>query len=68
MSEWRTIDTAPHEVDVLLFTSSVPGTVTRERPKYEVRPYSFGRAGSMSQHAFASHWMPLPEPPADGVR
>jgi hypothetical protein len=63
MSEWQPIETAPHGVDVLLFTPAIPGTISRDQPVYEVRPHSFGRPGSRSCHAFATHWMPLPESP-----
>lgn len=60
--EWQDIETAPHGVDVLLYTPSLPVVITRESDKYEVRPYSFGDIAK-SYHSTATHWMPLPVPP-----
>ncbi len=62
---WNPIDTAPHEVRVLMW--SPDGTM-------EVGFASFGQrtqlsngdiVSNMSCHGYATHWMPLPTPPAD---
>lgn len=57
---WRPIETnpPPHATDVLLW--SPDGTI-------EARAFSSGKRGdgwsSYSEHAFATHWQPLPSPP-----
>lgn len=62
--DWRSIETdePPHDVSVLLYTPPIERTVTREEARYEVRPYSHGRPGARSFHAYATHWMPLVPP------
>jgi hypothetical protein len=62
--EWQPIETAPHEVNVLLawVDSTFP-----EQWKMEAGMASWGwrRDGisNMSEHGQATHWMPLPAPP-----
>lgn len=63
--EWRPIETAPHETNVLLAWQdwSLPG-----RWRMEAGMASWGWrnevASTMSRHGEATHWMPLPTPPA----
>lgn len=57
---WRPIEEAPHAEPVILW-SPPPNQLM------ELRPYSTGRASqsgsSMSYHAWATHFRPLPQPP-----
>ena len=61
--DWRPIDTAPHGVEVLLW---FPGTQWSSG-KVEVGMAVWGWrnevANNISRHGYATHWMPLPEPP-----
>ena len=61
---WNSIDTAPHDVEVLLYSPPIDGVCDA---RIEVRPYSTGRrvglTSNISTHATATHWKPLPEPP-----
>jgi len=63
--EWRPIETAPHETNVLLawLDWSLPGLW-----RMEAGMASWGWrnevASTMSKHGEATHWMPLPAPPA----
>lgn len=63
--DWRPIETAPHEVNVLLAWRdwSLPG-----QWRMEAGEASWGWrnevASRMSRHGEATHWMPLPAPPA----
>ena len=63
---WRPIETAPHGDDVLLYC---PDRGDTNRSRIEVGPASQGwrneAVSNMSYHPWASHWMPLPPPPAD---
>lgn len=65
--EWRPIETAPHETLVLLYS---PGF---GHVRYEVGYASSGSRRTLSNgdvvsnqswHGYATHWMPLPSPPA----
>jgi len=67
-SQWRPIETAPHETLVLLYS---PPAWPSEA-KCEVGFASTGRRtpapdggifSNMSWHGYATHWMPLPFPP-----
>lgn len=67
-SQWRPIETAPHETLVLLYS---PPAWPSEA-KCEVGFASTGRRtpapdggsfSNMSRHGYATHWMPLPFPP-----
>ena len=58
--EWRPIDSAPDDVPVLLYTPQLHET---NPERVEVRPYRNTRSGSC--HAWATHWMPLPQPPKE---
>ena len=69
MSSWQPIETAPHETLVLLYS---PPAYPSEA-KIEVGFASSGREwpapdggrySNRSWHGYATHWMPLPEPPA----
>lgn len=59
---WLTIDSAPHDRDVLLGWRLSSGEWT-----CEVRPYSTGwrinGVSTISHHSWATHWQPLPAPP-----
>ena len=61
---WQSVETAPHGEDVLLYC---PEYGFASPAHVEVGPYSTGwrRDGysTMSYHARATHWRPLPEPP-----
>lgn len=63
---WQPIETAPHGEDVLLFCPD-RGCPTN-RARIELGQASHGERGngwsSMSFHSWATHWMPLPAPPA----
>ena len=63
--QWQDIATAPHDTDVLLFCPDLG--VQSNRARIELGPYSTGRrvgnTSSMSFHSWATHWMPLPNPP-----
>lgn len=65
-SEWQPIETAPHDVDILLAIPPSP-LVTRDW-SFEAGPASTGKrysngASTLSFHGSATHWMPLPDPP-----
>ena len=64
--QWQTIETAPHEQYVLLFC---PHRHESNPQRIEVGPATWGeRIGQRSNrgaHAWATHWMPLPKPPAE---
>lgn len=57
MSEWKTIDTAPMDVVILLAWEDS----FLRRWEYEAGMYGSTRGGW--RHGQATHWMPLPEPP-----
>lgn len=59
MSQWQPIETAPHGEYVLLFEPRVPRKTidTPARMIVERWPTHYPRK--------ASHWMPLPAPPAE---
>ena len=50
--EWRPIETAPEGVPVLVFDRW-------HTPRYSI--------GGIYKFTYATHWMPLPAPPADAV-
>ena len=61
---WRDIESAPHDTDVLLFCP--------DRGPFNAGRIELGRAStgsrnaigsSISRHAWATHWHPLPSPP-----
>lgn len=56
---WQPIETAPSDVPLLLFCPD-RGAANPER--IELREFRNTRGGH--EHAWATHWMPLPEPPA----
>lgn len=56
---WQPIETAPSDVVLLLYT---PHIHEANPERVEARVYHDSRAGS--RHAWATHWMPLPPPPA----
>ena len=62
--DWQPVETAPHNETVLLFLPATGHSVA----EMEVGCFSTGsRDGpysSISYHGRATHWAPLPEPPA----
>lgn len=64
MSEWQPIDTAPHNVVVLLYS---PYRDVTNPERIEIGCASFGSrcyvSSTISHHSWATHWMPLPAPP-----
>jgi len=55
----------PHDTEVLLWS---PPTEGQEKGEVEARKFSQGSRNELgisnySQHAYATHWMPLPESP-----
>lgn len=65
MSHWQPIETAPRNVAVLLFC---PDRGCESNPaRIELDYASSGWANevcnNVSFHSWATHWMPLPEPP-----
>jgi len=64
MSEWQKIDSAPHNQLVLLFCPH-RGVSNPERIELDYASHGWTRDGAstMSHHAWATYWMPLPEPP-----
>ena len=65
VEEWRPIETAPHEINVLLAwpDSSLPGGWRMEAG---MASWGWRRSGvsNMSSHGQATHWRPLPTPPS----
>lgn len=65
--QWRPIETAPDDQEVLLGWTEWDGAW-----KAEVGMASWGwrtdRVSNVSRHGRATHWMPLPAPPADAQR
>lgn len=64
VTEWQPIETAPHEVEVLLGWREWDG-----KWKAEVAPASWGwttrSVSNISRHGQATRWMPLPEAPTE---
>lgn len=65
---WQPVETAPHETNILL-------GYWKDWPKREwvteVGWYSRGQRfknghSNYSRHGYATHWMPLPDPPQKG--
>lgn len=67
-STWQPIETAPHETTVLLWTPSDNGGVFEvgwaSGGKRVALPGTMGTTSSRWWHGSATHWMPLPPPPA----
>jgi hypothetical protein len=60
VSDWQPIETAPHNVAVLLYC---PERCVSNRERIELGCASFGVRGQRSAHSWATHWMPLPNFP-----
>ena len=60
---WQSIDTAPASEPVLLYTPA--GRYLGARIEVEFASHGGVRGGvnNFSYHSFATHWMPLPQPP-----
>ena len=64
---WRSIETAPHGVEVLLATP--PFRCMGEQARWEMRVgcaswgERIGGFSNRSQDAYATHWLPLPAAP-----
>ncbi len=67
MSEWQTIETAPHEEQVLLGWWYTPPWKDQP-PRWECetgeasRGWTRNGVSTMSRHGSATHWQPLPPP------
>lgn len=63
--QWQPVETAPPNVEVLLYC---PERGISNPARIELGTASFGwrteAVSNMSYHAWATHWMPLPDPPA----
>lgn len=68
MSEWKPIETAPHGVEVLLATPPFKSMGEQARWEFRVgtasRGERIGGYSNISRDSWATHWMPLPPPPA----
>jgi hypothetical protein len=62
MDNWRPIETAPKDVECLLYCPDLGNDSNIER--VEVGYAVNTKAGSA--HSWATHWMPLPKPPKEG--
>jgi hypothetical protein len=60
VSEWQPIETAPEHCRVLLYC---PYRCVSNPERIEADYYSFNG----SYHSWATHWMPLPQPPAASI-
>ena len=56
--QWQPIETAPADVPLLLYC---PDRGPANEARCECREYRNTRGGT--EHAWATHWMPLPEAP-----
>ncbi len=65
LREWRSIETAPDNELVLLYSPSAENRLSRIEIGYAAHGFKRNSLGvsNMSFHAFATHWMPLPAPP-----
>lgn len=63
--DWQPIDTAPCNVDVLLFCPDLGCESNRARIELGCASagYSNEVCNNISHHAWATHWIPLPEFP-----
>ena len=65
MDKWQPIETAPHDTKVLLYCPH-RGIANEERielGKATFGEYIPGVKSTRGAHAWATHWMPLPEFP-----
>lgn len=64
MEQWQQIETAPHDTELLLYC---PFRHESNPERIETGKATRGDRGTVkstySMHAWATHWMPLPEPP-----
>ena len=62
---WRPIESAPHNEQVLLYCPE-RGITNHERIELGFASHGrrVGATSSFSRHSWATHWMPLPNPPA----
>lgn len=65
MARWQPIETAPSNVDVLLFCPDRGCDSNRARIELGCASHGWRNeaANNMSYHAWATHWMPLPAQP-----
>lgn len=64
MNEWQPIDTAPRNVLVLLYCPELcQSNPERIELDYASHGARVGQTSTISFHSWATHWMPLPEPP-----
>jgi hypothetical protein len=64
--EWQPIETAPPNVDVLLYCPDRGCESNRARIEFGYASHGWRNevANNVSHHPWATHWMPLPEPPS----
>ena len=69
-SAWQPIETAPSNVDVLLFCPDRGCDSNRARIELGCASHGWRNevANNMSFHAWATHWMPLPSTPVLAVQ
>ena len=60
MSQWQPIETAPSDIQILLYS---PWSHATNPGRIETGIYHNSRGGSW--HSWATHWMPLPAPPSE---
>ena len=63
MNEWRTIDSAPRQADVLICFRN--GTVLPVMKRMD--NWYFWNGDKLYQPGHITHWMPLPEPPSNAT-
>lgn len=65
---WQLIETAPHNELVLLYCPyRCASNDVRIELGYASRGERIGPYSSISYHGWATHWMPLPNPPEGSV-
>ena len=64
---WQPIESAPHGVLVLLYCPDrgCPTNRARVELDYASHGQRVGNSSSISHHSWATHWMPLPQPPKE---
>lgn len=66
MGDWQPIETAPHDEVVLLYWRDWSGVEYMEATRFSTGERLPNGFSNYSQHGWATHWMPLPPPPATG--
>ena len=66
--EWQDISTAPHDEVVLLYWEDWAGRKYMEATRASHGERFPNGYSNVSRHGSATHWMPLPTPPAGGTK